>query len=278
MGHPDQDIPSVPPEDMRSTEGLTPQEVEVTMLGNDVILFLEEREYATYRHTYLMPPLTGVRPPTRRAAGASSSSQVRVADTLSTSKAGTSRGGAGQIPPTYQHAGCPDIPIELTGWRYGTSYPIPLEPPLSDHRYVRDPNSPPPPSEYMDGLLEVVASLEGMVLQREMLLFVAGVQVPLLQAGPFRPSRGTGRGSSTRSRGRRRALIRDDEKPSEEKESAHLQSETFVGREEDSGSGSESGGDAGVDPEDGSSDSDGGAGGGGAEATQVKRMKRASRS
>ncbi|GMQ01745.1 hypothetical protein CsSME_00048281 [Camellia sinensis var. sinensis] len=130
----------------------------------------------------------------------------------------------------------------------------------------------------MDGLLEVVASLEGMVLQREMLLFVAGVQVPLLQAGPFRPSRGTGRGSSTRSRGRRRALIRDDEEPSEEKESAHLQSETFVGREEDSGSGSESGGDAGVDPEDGSSDSDGGAGGGGAEATQVKRMKRASRS
>ncbi|XP_028100035.1 uncharacterized protein LOC114299475 isoform X2 [Camellia sinensis] len=145
LGHPDQDIPLAPLEDMRSTEDLTPQGVEVAILGNDVMLFLEEGEYATYRHTYLMPPLTGVCTPTRRAAGTSLSSRVWAADMPSTSRAGTSRSGAKQIPPippTYQHAGWPDLPTELAGWRYRTSYPIPLEPPLPDHRYVRDPDSP----------------------------------------------------------------------------------------------------------------------------------------
>ncbi|KAI8018339.1 Protein MAIN-LIKE 2, partial [Camellia lanceoleosa] len=145
MGVPDQGIPSAPQEDMRSTEGLTPEEVDVAMLGTNVVLLLEEEEYATYRHTYLMPPLTGIRTPMRWAAGASPSSRARAADMPSTSRADTSRGEAGHIPPitsTYQHAGWPDLPTKLTGWRYGTSYPIPLEPPLPDHRYVRDPDSP----------------------------------------------------------------------------------------------------------------------------------------
>ncbi|GMP54889.1 hypothetical protein CsSME_00019902 [Camellia sinensis var. sinensis] len=99
MGVPDQSIPSAPPEDMRSTEGLTLEEVDVVMLGTDAILHMEEGGYATYHHTYLMPPLIGIHTPTRRAAGASPLSRVQATDMPSTSRAGTSRGGAGQIPP-----------------------------------------------------------------------------------------------------------------------------------------------------------------------------------
>ncbi|GMP77936.1 hypothetical protein CsSME_00034043 [Camellia sinensis var. sinensis] len=241
MGVPDQSIPSAPPEDMRSTEGLAPEEVDIAMLGTDTILHTEEGEYATYRHTYLMPPLIGIHTPTRRVAGASSSARARATDAPSTSRAGTSRGRAGQIPPTYQHVGWPDPSTTLTGWRYGTSYPIPLEPPLPDHRYVSDPNLPP---------------------------------MPPLQAGPSQPSRGAGRGDSTRSRGRRRAPIRDDPESSAEEESAHPQSERSAGREDDSGSGSEGGGDAEEDSEGGDSYSDGD----GAGVAQPKRTKRASQS
>ncbi|GMP54167.1 hypothetical protein CsSME_00019417 [Camellia sinensis var. sinensis] len=241
MGIPDQSIPSAPLEDMRSTEGLTPEEVDIAMLGTDAILHTEEGEYATYRHTYLMPPLTGIRTPARRAAGASSSARARAADAPSTSRAGTSRGGAGQIPPTYQHARWPDPPTELTGWRYGTSYLIPLEPPLPDHRYVSDPDSP---------------------------------LMPPLQARPSRPSRGAGRGDSTRSRGRLRAPIRDDLESSEEEESVHPQLETSAGREDDSGSGSEGGGDAEEDSEGGDSNLDGD----GTGVAQSKRTKRTSQS
>lgn len=180
MGIPDQGIPSAPPDDMRSTEGLTPREVEELMLGTDAVLLLEEGDYVTYCHIYLMPPLTGVCAPTRRATGMPSSSQVRAADTLSTSRAGTSRSRAREIPTTYQYAWWPDLPTELTGWQYGTSYPIPLEPPLPDHRYVSDPDSPPPPKEYTERLLGVMASLEGMVLRRETQLFIASVSLPPL--------------------------------------------------------------------------------------------------
>ncbi|XP_028068724.1 uncharacterized protein LOC114271301 [Camellia sinensis] len=146
MGYPEQSIPAAPPDDMRSTEGLTPQEVDLAMLGTDVALHLEEGEYATYRHTYLMLPLTGVCTPTRRSAGMPPSTRVRATDAPLTSRAGTSRGGARlvpPIPPTYYHVGWPDILTELTGWRYGSFYPIPIEPPMPDHRYVRDPDSPP---------------------------------------------------------------------------------------------------------------------------------------
>ncbi|XP_028127378.1 uncharacterized protein LOC114323899 [Camellia sinensis] len=219
-----------------------------------------------------MPPLSDVHAPKRRATDVPSSSRARARDIPSSSGADTSRGGAGWMSSTCQYTGWPDLPTGLTGWKCETPYQIPLKPPRPGHRYVSEPDLPPPPREYMDGLLGVVASLEGMVLWRETMLFVAGVSVPPLQVGPSKPSREAGRGGSTRSRGRHRAPIRDDE------ESTHPQSETSAGREEDSGSGSESGGDAGEDSEDGSSDSNGGGGSCGAEAVQAKRMKRASRS
>ncbi|XP_028078295.1 uncharacterized protein LOC114280158 [Camellia sinensis] len=130
---------------------------------------------------------------------------------------------------------------------------------MPDHRYVSDPDSPPPSREYSDDLLGLVASLEGMVLWRETQLFIVGVMMPPLQAGPSRPSRGAGRGDSSRRRGRHRAPVIDDEESSEEEESAHPQSETSTGREEDSGSDSESGDDAEEGFEDDSSDSDDGA-------------------
>ncbi|GMP83424.1 hypothetical protein CsSME_00037344 [Camellia sinensis var. sinensis] len=83
-----------------------------------------------------MPPLTGVRTPSRRSTNMPSLSRARAVGTPSTSKAGISRGGVGlvpPIPPTHHHAGWPDMLTELTGWRYGTSYPIPIEPPMPDH-------------------------------------------------------------------------------------------------------------------------------------------------
>ena len=93
------------------------------------------------------------------------------------------------------------------GWQYGSTSPIliPIEPSMPGHRYVRDPDSPPvcftalihysdtwtfiplliplplhlqPPVEYMDQVLEMVASLEGMVLRREAQLSIMGFQVP----------------------------------------------------------------------------------------------------
>ncbi|KAI8027155.1 Protein MAINTENANCE OF MERISTEMS, partial [Camellia lanceoleosa] len=163
------DPPSAPPVEMRIADRLSSRDIVNAMLGTDALLHLEEGDYATYRHIYLMPPLTGVRTPTMRPAGMTSSSQAqaRAADAPSTSRAGTSRGGGGlvpSIPPTYHHPGWPDMPTELMGWQYGTTspIPIPIEPPMPGHRYVRDPDSPPPPVEYMDQVLEMVASLEGM--------------------------------------------------------------------------------------------------------------------
>ena len=138
-----------------------------------------------------------------------SSRRTRARDIPSPSRAGTSRGGAGLVPPIpspYHHARWPDIPTELMGWRYGTSYPIPIEPPKPDHRYDSDPDSPPvcstafhlslryldthlfiddlslylqPPREYMEGMLGLVAALEGMVLRRVALLSILGFRVLL---------------------------------------------------------------------------------------------------
>ncbi|CAL5392530.1 unnamed protein product [Camellia sinensis] len=226
-----------------------------------------------------MPPLTGVRTPTRRSADIPSSSRARAAGAPSTSRVDTSRGRVGLVPPipaNYHHAGWPDIPTELTGWRYGTSYPISIEPPMPDHRYVSDPDSPPPPREYMDGMLELVASLEGTVLRREAQLSILGFQMPPLhtgpQAGPSGPSQGVGRGESSRRRAGRRAHV-IEEGSSEEEEPAHPQSETFADREGGSGSGSGSGDKSEEDPKDDSSDSNDDDG---AEAVPQKRTKRAS--
>ena len=155
-----------------------------------------------------MPPLTGVRTPSLRPAGVPSSSQAHATDIPSSSRAGTSRGGGGSIPlipPTLHHPGWPDMPTELTSWRFGAPYQVSLEPPLPDHRYVRDPDSPPvcfialiyqsdiwtfipllivlhlylqPPVEYTDELLGMLATFEGMILRREAQLAIMGVQVP----------------------------------------------------------------------------------------------------
>ncbi|KAI7986318.1 Protein MAINTENANCE OF MERISTEMS, partial [Camellia lanceoleosa] len=182
-GYISQDPPSAPPVEMRIVDRLSSRDVVNAMLGTDALLHLEEGDYATYRHIYLMPLLTGVRTPTMRPAGMSSSSRAsaRAADAPSTSRAGTSRGGRGfipPIPPTYHHPGWPDMPTELMGWQYGTTspIPIPIEPPVPGHRYVRDPDSPLPHVEYMDQVLEMVASLEGMVLRREAQLSIMGFQ------------------------------------------------------------------------------------------------------
>ncbi|CAL5391593.1 unnamed protein product [Camellia sinensis] len=216
-----------------------------------------------------------------------SSSRARAAGAPSISRAGTSRGGVGLVPPiptTHHHAGWPDMSTELTGWRYGTSYPIPMEPPMPNHRYVIDPDSPPPPREYMEGVVGLVASLEGMVLRREALLSVMGVQMPLVYppqagpsqlsrgAGPSRPFRRAGRGESSR---RRRAHIVEEEPDEDEgeEEATDCQSETSADREEGSDPGSGSGEEAEEGPEDDSSDSDGA---GGAELVPQKRTKRAS--
>ncbi|XP_028077053.1 uncharacterized protein LOC114279075 [Camellia sinensis] len=180
MGFPEPSVPSVPPDDMRLADRLTLQGVIDARLGIDALLYLEDGEYATYHHTYLMPPLTGVRTPSRRSTGMPSSSRTRARDIPSAGRAGTSRGGVGlvpPIPPTYHDVGWPGIPTELTGWRYSASYPIPLEPPMPDHPYTRDPNSPPPTTEYAELLLGLVASLEGMVLRREAQLSIMGVSV-----------------------------------------------------------------------------------------------------
>ncbi|GMQ06343.1 hypothetical protein CsSME_00050973 [Camellia sinensis var. sinensis] len=147
---------------------------------------------------------------------------------------------------------------------------------MPDHRYVSDPNSPPPPREYTEGLLGVEASLEGMILRRETMLCASGVQVPPLRTGPSKPSRAARRGVSAHGRGGRRAPVKQDDESSEEEESAHPQSETSTGRDDDSGS--SDGGNAEEASEDGDSDSDDGVGAGGTEAAQPKRVKRASRS
>ncbi|XP_028052468.1 uncharacterized protein LOC114256967 [Camellia sinensis] len=263
---------------MRSVGGLTPRKAEDLMLGIDAVLFLEEGDYATYRHTYLMPPLSGVRTPRRRAADMPSSNRARAGDIPLTSGAGTSRGGTRGMSLTWQCVGWPDLSTELTGWQYGTPYQIPLEPPLPDHRYISDPDSPPPPREYIEGLLGVVASLEGMALRRETLLHSYSIPVAPVQPGPSQPSRAARTGASTRGRGRRRAPVSYDEESSEEEKSAHSQSETSACRDDSSGSDSEGGGDTEEATEDGGSDLDGDADDGGAEAAQSKRVKRASRS
>ncbi|XP_028113911.1 uncharacterized protein LOC114311949 [Camellia sinensis] len=156
---------------MRTADRLSYSEVVGAMLGSDALLYIEEGDYATYRHIYLMPPLTGARTPMTRPAGMPSSGQARAraADAPSTSRAGTSRGGGRPVPPipsTYPHPGWPDMPTELMAWQYGaiSPTPIPLEPPMPSDRYAIDPDSPLPPRGYMEEVVGLVATLEGMVL------------------------------------------------------------------------------------------------------------------
>ncbi|GMP94400.1 hypothetical protein CsSME_00043867 [Camellia sinensis var. sinensis] len=175
---------------------------------------------------------------------------------------------------------------------------------MPSDRYAIDPDSPLPPREYVEEVVGLVASLEGMVLRREAQLSIMGFQPqarppgpsrgagpsgPFHGAGPSRPFQGVGpsrpfqgagpsrpfqgaRGGSAR---RRRAHVIEAE-PDEEV--TNRQSETSA-EEGDSGLGSGSGDEAEGDPEDDSSDpnDDGdGDGDGGGESIPQKRTKRAS--
>ncbi|CAL5436711.1 unnamed protein product [Camellia sinensis] len=72
-GYLSQDPPAVPPASMRTADRLSYSEVVGAMLGSDALLYVEEGDYATYRHIYLMPPLMEARIPMMRPAGMSSS-------------------------------------------------------------------------------------------------------------------------------------------------------------------------------------------------------------
>ncbi|CAL5428939.1 unnamed protein product [Camellia sinensis] len=294
---------------MRTVDRLSYSEVVGAMLGSDALLYVAEGDYATYRHIYLMPPLTEARIPMMRPAGMSSSdqAQARATDIPSSSRAGTSRGGSRPFPPTpsiHPHLGWPDMPTELMAWQYGASSPtpIPLEPPMPSDRYAIDPNSPPPSRGYIEEVVGLVATLEGMVLRREAQLSVAGIQMPSWSgqpqarppgphwgagpsepfqgAGSSRPSRGVGpsrpyRGAQGGPVRRRRAHVVEvepDDEEEEEEEATDRQFETSV-EEGGSGFGSGNRGEAEEDPEDDSSDSDGGV-----EVVPQKRTRRASRS
>ncbi|GMP50871.1 hypothetical protein CsSME_00017306 [Camellia sinensis var. sinensis] len=291
---------------MRTADKLSYSEVVGAMLGTEALLYTEEGDYATYRHIYLMPPLTEARIPMMRPTGTSSSgqAQARATDIPSSSRAGASRGGSRPFPPTpsiHPHVGWPDMPTELMAWQYGASSPtlIPLEPPMPSDRYAIDPDSPPPSRGYMEEVVGLVATLEGMVLRREAQLSVAGIQMPSWSgqpqarppgppwgagpsgpfqgAGPSRPSRGFGpsrpfRGARGGPVRRRRAHVVEVEPDEEEEEATDRQFETSV-EEGGSGFGSGNRGEAEGDPEDDGSDSDDGA-----EIVPQKRTRRASRS
>ncbi|GMP60847.1 hypothetical protein CsSME_00023546 [Camellia sinensis var. sinensis] len=78
------------------------------------------------------------------------------------------------------------MPTELMAWQYGASSPtpIPLQPPMPSDRYAIDPDSPPPSRGYMEEVVGLVATLEGMVLRREAQLSVAGIQMPSWSGQP----------------------------------------------------------------------------------------------
>ncbi|KAF5933096.1 hypothetical protein HYC85_029267 [Camellia sinensis] len=323
-GYLSQDPPAVPPVSMRTADRLSYSEVVSAMLGSDALLYLEEGDYATYRHIYLMPPLTGARTPMTRPAGMSSSGQARAraADAPSTSRAGTSRGGGRPvplIPSTYPHPGWPDMLTELMAWQYGaiSPTPIPLEPPMPSDRYAIDPDSPLPPRGYMEEVVGLVATLEGMVLRREAQLSVAGIQMPSWSgqpqakppgppwgagssgpfqgvgspgpfqgAGPSRPFRGAGpsrpfRGARGGPVRRRRAHVVEAE-PDEEEEDAEEEEEEATDRQsetsaEEGGFGLGSG-NRGEAEGDPEDDSSDSDDDDGAEVVPQKRMRSASRS
>ncbi|KAI7998366.1 Protein MAIN-LIKE 2, partial [Camellia lanceoleosa] len=107
------------------------------------------------------------------AANAPSLSRALVADVSSTSRARSPRGEVSEMPPTKHSVGWPDLPTELTGWRYsGMPYQIPLEPPLPDcfNLHLQ------PSVGYVEGLLEVLAIFKGMTLRRETMLSSHGIQ------------------------------------------------------------------------------------------------------
>ncbi|KAL7260133.1 hypothetical protein ACSBR1_005904 [Camellia fascicularis] len=175
MDNSDQDIPSPLPPEMRSSGDLTPRKTEDLMLGIDAVLFLEG---GIIRHIAIrtgclrcqvsvlpggelltciprgMPELeTFLRPagPAHREAGLDGCPPLCSMPGGQTSRPGLHAGSIGR----HTRFHCP----------------------RPDHRYISDPDSPPPSREYTDGLLEVVPSLEGMVLRRETLLHSYSIPV-----------------------------------------------------------------------------------------------------
>ncbi|GMP77694.1 hypothetical protein CsSME_00033876 [Camellia sinensis var. sinensis] len=160
---------------------------------------------------YLSQDIPAVPPASMRTADRLSYSEdqarARAADAPSTSRAGTSRGGSRPVPlapSIHPHPGWPDMPTELMAWQYGASSPtlIPLEPPMPSDRYAIDPDSPPPSRGYMEEVVGLVATLEGMVLRREAQLFA-----PAVCGDMVLPVRGIGMPSSRRVRTLMAALV-----------------------------------------------------------------------
>ncbi|XP_028080936.1 uncharacterized protein LOC114282455 [Camellia sinensis] len=88
-------------------------------------------------------------------------------------------------PPAGQATGSPETPTMLTCWRsIGMAYQIPIEPAEARHRYVRGRDVPSAPPEYIKELLELLASFEGMILKREALLSLHGIQVQVIPRAP----------------------------------------------------------------------------------------------
>ncbi|GMP24170.1 hypothetical protein CsSME_00001532 [Camellia sinensis var. sinensis] len=142
-----------------------------------------------------------------------------------------------------QRTGWPELPTALTCWRYtGEAYQISIEPAAAGHRYTRAQDAPPAPPRYIEDLLELLASFEGMILRREALLSFHGIQVPLLSTasaaaapGPSVPPPTAGRERQAPARSRDRARSDAIEPGSEAQSSSG------------SGSGSASGSDSGTD-------------------------------
>ncbi|XP_028076414.1 uncharacterized protein LOC114278545 [Camellia sinensis] len=182
-----------PPASIRATHRLSADEVIQFMVVLEAEYFRMEGDYATFIQTHLMPPLTGVHEDKGVRAPA-----VRV--TRRASRASTARGRG--TPRAERRAGWPEFLTELTGWRYSReAYQIPIKPPLAGHRYVRALDAPPASTEYVEGLLEMLASLEGMILRRESILSFHGIEVPPLPTAvataavrPSVPSPAAGRG------------------------------------------------------------------------------------
>lgn len=91
----------------------------------------------------------------------------------------------GGVFPAGQATGWLEIPTMLTYWRpIKASYQILIQLAEARHRYVKACDAPPAPPEYTEGLLKLVALFESMILRREALLSLHGIQVPAVPRAP----------------------------------------------------------------------------------------------
>ncbi|GMP27647.1 hypothetical protein CsSME_00003542 [Camellia sinensis var. sinensis] len=238
--------------------------------GLDANYFLGEGDYVTFIETHLIPPLTGI------------------------------RGGEGMRAPAMRER----LPTALTCWRYtGEVCQIPIEPAAAGHRYVSAPDAPP---GYIEDLLELLTSFEGIILRREALLGFHGIQVLPIPTAPAAVAPGPSvslpaarreRQAPARSRGRARSaraesgpskpiLSKDDTVTSEAEEATSQHAESSQSGDDNADSGSASGDATEPSSEIESSDdfgfgsasgSNSGADGDSFESSPRKRTKRASR-